>query len=298
MQRRDRGLCEGLATLCLSAVTLIALRLQLMGSKAPEFAPADNPSADCRSRLTRALTFLHLPVFNGWLLVQPSVLSFDWSMEAIPLISSASDGRNWATAAFYAALAYAAWKSLWGGPMMTSLGSSFFHRRRSSGASETDQSCGSAGSSTSGSLRSERTYCAQWRPACDSSDLTLVSLALMVLPFMPATNLFFYVGFVVAERVLYIPSMGYCLLVALGCHVIDDVTLRQHKPRARTLFRCVLLALLVVYSARTVRRNQDWLTEESLYRSGIHINPPKGSFHTNHIKHNSIKHLNLKKKIK
>lgn len=105
----------------------------------------------------------------------------------------------------------------------------------------------------------------------------VISLSVMVLPFIPATNLFFYVGFVVAERVLYIPSMGYCLLVAWGCHVIDDVmTSKYRSPRARTIFRCVLLALLAIYSARTIRRNHDWLTEESLYRSGIHINPPKG----------------------
>ena len=41
-------------------------------------------------------------------------------------------------------------------------------------------------------------------------------LALMVLPFIPASNLFFPVGFVVAERILYAPSMGFCLLVACG----------------------------------------------------------------------------------
>jgi hypothetical protein len=29
-------------------------------------------------------------------------------------------------------------------------------------------------------------------------------------------NQFFYVGFVVAERVLYIPSIGYCLVVGLA----------------------------------------------------------------------------------
>lgn len=46
--------------------------------------------------------------------------------------------------------------------------------------------------------------------------LILFSLALLVLPFLPASNLLFPVGFVVAERVLYLPSMGLCLLVAIG----------------------------------------------------------------------------------
>ena len=44
----------------------------------------------------------------------------------------------------------------------------------------------------------------------------IVCLALIALPFIPASNLFFPVGFVVAERILYAPSMGFCMLVALG----------------------------------------------------------------------------------
>ncbi|PRD29455.1 UNVERIFIED_CONTAM: Transmembrane and TPR repeat-containing protein 3 [Trichonephila clavipes] len=35
--------------------------------------------------------------------------------------------------------------------------------------------------------------------------LGAISLSLLVLPFLPASNLFFPVGFVVAERILYIP---------------------------------------------------------------------------------------------
>ena len=33
----------------------------------------------------------------------------------------------------------------------------------------------------------------------------MLSLALLVIPFLPASNLFFRVGFVVAERILYLP---------------------------------------------------------------------------------------------
>lgn len=43
-----------------------------------------------------------------------------------------------------------------------------------------------------------------------------MALALMVIPFLPASNLFFRVGFVIAERVLYIPSIGFCLLTVCG----------------------------------------------------------------------------------
>merc|ERR1712142_1268912 len=40
----------------------------------------------------------------------------------------------------------------------------------------------------------------------------------LTLPFLPASNLLFPVGFVVAERVLYLPSMGFAVLVAIGAH--------------------------------------------------------------------------------
>ena len=39
------------------------------------------------------------------------------------------------------------------------------------------------------------------------------ALALATIPFIPASNLLFYVGFVVAERVLYLPSIGFCLFL-------------------------------------------------------------------------------------
>ena len=43
-----------------------------------------------------------------------------------------------------------------------------------------------------------------------------MGLALLVVPFLPASNIFFTVGFVVAERVLYLSSIGSCLITVLG----------------------------------------------------------------------------------
>ena len=39
----------------------------------------------------------------------------------------------------------------------------------------------------------------------NEQDVLVLSLALLVIPFIPASNLFFRVGFVVAERILYVP---------------------------------------------------------------------------------------------
>lgn len=108
-----------------------------------------------------------------------------------------------------------------------------------------------------------------------NSKILLISLCLLVFPFIPATNLFFYVGFVIAERILYIPSMGYCLLVA---HGVEILYIRCRNCTWKTFIVSVTgMWLLTTYSVRTVTRNMDWRTEEALYRSGIAVNPAKGS---------------------
>jgi tetratricopeptide (TPR) repeat protein len=43
----------------------------------------------------------------------------------------------------------------------------------------------------------------------------LLAVALMVVPFVPAMNIFVFVGTMVAERLLYLPSAGLCLLIGL-----------------------------------------------------------------------------------
>lgn len=117
-----------------------------------------------------------------------------------------------------------------------------------------------------------------------TSAAILLSIALLALPFLPAANLFFYVGFVVAERILYLPSVGYCLLVGLGVGKLMDPRrgpLRSQRKRYAVM-ACVSV-MLIACSVKTVYRNFDWRDEESLYRSAIGVNPPKGNFLFEHI---------------
>ena len=99
---------------------------------------------------------------------------------------------------------------------------------------------------------------------------TLLSLLLMLIPYLPASNLFFPVGFVIAERVLYLPSMGFHLLVSLG------VTRVLGYYKNRFAKKCLYLSLflfVLLHSVQTIRRNSDWYSEETLALSGVKINP-------------------------
>ncbi|XP_030369028.1 protein O-mannosyl-transferase TMTC3 [Scaptodrosophila lebanonensis] len=107
------------------------------------------------------------------------------------------------------------------------------------------------------------------------SRILLMGLAWLVLPFLPASNLFFPVGFVVAERILYMPSMGYSLLVAYG-H-----TQLLQRWRWRRVSQLALICLLLVHGLKTHLRNYDWRNEYTLFMSGVHVNNRNAKLYNN-----------------
>ena len=223
---------------------------------APAFAPADNPASESDSVLTRFLTFTLLPSLNFWLLLCPSVLSFDWSMDAIPLVQTLTDQRNFLTFTFYISIILFV--------VAIFCGQKWMHSNENTGISA--------------EKRQQNT-----NPSCchrqKMFQCIILSIAWIILPFIPATNLFFYVGFVVAERILYIPSMGFCLLVAVGLHsLMERCNCLRHGTNCRRFLWLLVCILVVSNCARTFVRNQVWRNEYALYKSGIQINPAKGKY--------------------
>lgn len=105
--------------------------------------------------------------------------------------------------------------------------------------------------------------------------LTL-GLVLLVVPFLPACNIFFRVGFVIAERVLYLSSAGYCLLLAYS---LGHCCCRWSKYRK--LLCASVLALLCVYVARCALRSHQWRLEQSLFTSALSVCPLNAKVHYN-----------------
>ncbi|XP_049865069.1 protein O-mannosyl-transferase TMTC1-like [Pectinophora gossypiella] len=104
----------------------------------------------------------------------------------------------------------------------------------------------------------------------------VVGVLLLVLPYLPASNLLVTVGFVVAERVLYIPSVGSVLLTVYGVQLLwrRDVSCR----------RWLVLGVAVLVAggvARTHLRNRDWRTRETLLRADLAVLPHNAKLHYN-----------------
>ncbi|XP_064594778.1 protein O-mannosyl-transferase TMTC1-like [Liolophura sinensis] len=216
-----------LKRLCWIGFTLfvcMGFRLWMMGGELPPFMEQDNPASFSSSFLTRFLTYNYLACFNLKLLLAPITLSYDWTMDSIPLVEGLADTRNILTVSMYLGILF--------------VGCAVSKRREGPIA---------------------------------------VGLLFLCVPFVPASNLLFRVGFVVAERLLYIPSMGQCLLVAYGY-----MSLWRRFPRLQWLMVTMILLTIGSFGSRTLVRNNVWQSRETLFRSGLESVPRNAKVHYNY----------------
>nr|CAH7751738.1 unnamed protein product [Callosobruchus chinensis] len=105
----------------------------------------------------------------------------------------------------------------------------------------------------------------------------VLGLMLLIIPFLPAANLLVTVGFVVAERVLYIPSLGSIVLTVYGVQILWYSWTSQRQTIA-----CFVVLLLATGCMRTIARNRDWRSRESLLRAGLTTLPQNAKMHYNY----------------
>ncbi|XP_076346321.1 protein O-mannosyl-transferase TMTC1-like isoform X2 [Tachypleus tridentatus] len=120
------------------------------------------------------------------------------------------------------------------------------------------------------------THFATSSPKNNETKTVTIALATCVISFLPASNLLVTVGFVVAERVLYIPSAGFFILVVHGLQ-----KLKSTCPKSIWACRCFTLAILAIFVLKTTRRNNVWSSREALFRSGLESVPQNAKVHYN-----------------
>ena len=80
----------------------------------------------------------------------------------------------------------------------------------------------------------------------------VLSIGWFLITILPVSNLLFPIGVAKAERLLYLPSAGLCLVAGLAYARAEGVV------RVRGVPRVALAAMLVALTARTIVRNTDW----------------------------------------
>lgn len=87
------------------------------------------------------------------------------------------------------------------------------------------------------------------------------------------SNFLFPIGTIRAERLLYLPSVGFCLVAGAAA-----AWALERSPRAAV---AALAVVLLAGSARTWVRNGDWATERTLYEATVRTSPRSAKAHHN-----------------
>ncbi|XP_071084997.1 protein O-mannosyl-transferase TMTC4-like [Haliotis cracherodii] len=107
--------------------------------------------------------------------------------------------------------------------------------------------------------------------------ILITSLAVLGVPFLPASNLFFRVGFVIAERILYLSCAGFCMLVVLGAR---QICIHVHLT-AKQVMSGVFMFLVLVFVLRSNERSREYRDEMALFTSGVKVCPLNAKIHFN-----------------
>ena len=172
----------------IGSILLVYWRLKKNGDSKPDFVCEQNPAACHHDGFIRFFHYSYLWCFNFWLMLYPSWLCPDWSGESIPLLNRpATDPRFPALFLIWATMIgflYFAIESALSSPSDDTSDDSIHHK------------C-------------QRRF-HLWKRT------VIICFFWMLIPFLMSSNLLVYVGFVVADRTLYLPSFGFCLLLIVG----------------------------------------------------------------------------------
>jgi len=102
----------------------------------------------------------------------------------------------------------------------------------------------------------------------------LFGLGFFGISYSLVSNFVVPIGVLVAERLLYLPSIGFCVAIAWAGLAFSRRTLWTGAAGwSKRLPEAALVLILLLYSGRTFARNLDWRNAETLYAATVQASP-------------------------
>jgi tetratricopeptide (TPR) repeat protein len=99
-------------------------------------------------------------------------------------------------------------------------------------------------------------------------DIFALSILIYFLPLSLTINLLFNIGAPMADRFLYLPSLGFCIAIASFLTLFFKVSYLRELISNKALLAIILL-LTVAYSIKTFSRNPDWYDNLTLFEKDV-----------------------------
>ena len=241
------GMIRRMVILAIQTLVVVFWRYVLNGETSPDFIEAQNPAGFASDRFTRAFSVTWVYCLYIRDALYPMYLCPDWSGVSIDLIYSLNDPRSLGVITLW----YFAATSLW----------SVIVGSNSSGESSNDQTI----------------------QLFDKVTLRKINMAIWAFtfsPFLLSSNILVVVGLMKADRVIYLPLFGFCLLEALLLSKFlfkGSVTMGfaiGNRRQAEFWFGYFLVMFqLWIFCGRTHQRNLAWSNSLDLWEHAYVINP-------------------------
>ncbi|MBI4778188.1 tetratricopeptide repeat protein [Candidatus Desantisbacteria bacterium] len=105
------------------------------------------------------------------------------------------------------------------------------------------------------------------------SRILFFGLSWFFLNWFPVSNLIPLSHFFIAERYMYVPSLGFCLILGMGIE-----RLYAYKKQLSII---MIAIILIVYSGLTIHRNLDYKSEYTIWSKTVKQNPKSTRAHMN-----------------
>ena len=102
--------------------------------------------------------------------------------------------------------------------------------------------------------------------------IAAVGILFYLITISIVSNIVFNVGAPMAERFLFLPTLGFCIAAVIGMlKLLKANDLGSLKLTGRTVG--VFTIVLILFAGRTIARNEDWKNNETLFESDIQNSP-------------------------
>lgn len=109
----------------------------------------------------------------------------------------------------------------------------------------------------------------------NNKKMLILSCSFFLFFYISTSNIVFPIGTIMAERLMYIPSIAICILFGLLLTMLRSMLRNKirNKNYSQYIYLLIVMILIIFYSSISFNRNFDWRNESNLFASAAARSP-------------------------
>ncbi len=107
------------------------------------------------------------------------------------------------------------------------------------------------------------------------------AILFFLITFSTTSNIFKIIGSSMAERFLFTPSLGFCIIIGLALVKLFKIDITNNKKTGLVSLYATLGIIIFLYSFKTINRNADWQDNDHLFKTDVQNMPSSFRLHNN-----------------